>query len=75
MTVIYTYQDNSGKSKKQTLKLNVDYTVTYKNNINAGGETATVIIKGIGEYQGTVTKEFSITKRASARLPSLQWAI
>ncbi len=68
MTVIYTYQDNSGKSKKQTLKLNVDYTVTYKNNINAGGETATVIIKGIGEYQGTVTKEFSITKKSISKV-------
>ncbi len=35
-----------------------DYTVTYKNNVKPG--TATVIIKGIGNYTGTVTKTFKI---------------
>lgn len=37
-----------------------DYTVTYKNNINAG--TAKAMITGIGNYTGTVTKTFSIGK-------------
>lgn len=37
----------------------VDYTVSYKNNINVG--TGTVIITGIGSYSGTVSKTFEIT--------------
>lgn len=68
MIVTYTYQDSSGKSKTQTLKLNVDYTVTYRNNIEVGGETATVTVKGIGEYQGTVTKEFNITQKSISKV-------
>lgn len=68
MTVRYTYQDSKGKSKVQNLKLNVDYTVTYRNNINVGGEKATVTIKGIGEYQGTVTKEFDITQKSISKV-------
>jgi len=46
----------NGKNKK--LKKGTDYTVSYKNNKNVG--TATVIIKGKGNYQGTVTKKFTI---------------
>lgn len=68
MIVTYTYQDSSGKSKTQTLKLNVDYTVTYRNNIEVGGETATVTVKGIGEYQGTVTKEYNITQKSISKV-------
>ena len=67
MTVTYTYQDSNGKPKTQNLKLNVDYTVTYKNNINAG-ENATVTVKGIGEYQGTVTKKFNITQKSISKV-------
>lgn len=37
-----------------------DYTVSYKNNKNAG--TASVIIKGMGDYKGTLTKTFKIKK-------------
>lgn len=36
-----------------------DYTVAYSNNINVG--TATVTLTGIGNYKGTITKEFNIT--------------
>lgn len=68
MIVTYTYQDSSGKSKTQTLKLNVDYTVTYRNNVDVGGEKATVTVKGIGEYQGTVTKEFDITPKSISKV-------
>ncbi|MDD4686330.1 MAG: YDG domain-containing protein, partial [Clostridia bacterium] len=39
-----------------------DYTVTYSNNINAG--EATVTITGAGNYRGTATKTFEITKKA-----------
>lgn len=50
---------NGGK----TLNPNVDYTVEYANNLNVtgSGAKATVTIRGIGNYTGTVTKEFTIT--------------
>jgi len=35
-----------------------DYTITYKNNVNAG--TATAVIKGKGKYKGTFNYEFEI---------------
>ncbi|MBR1630013.1 MAG: leucine-rich repeat domain-containing protein, partial [Lachnospiraceae bacterium] len=41
-----------------------DYEVTYQNNIEPG--TATVTVKGIGNYQGTDTIEFTITGDVSA---------
>jgi len=66
MTVTYAYQDSKGRSKTQTLKLNVDYTVAYKNNIESGN--ATVIVKGIGEYQGMATKDFTITKKSISKV-------
>ena len=37
----------------------IDYTVSYRNNINAG--TATVIVTGRGNYEGTAVKTFKIT--------------
>lgn len=43
----------------RTLKENIDYTVSYKNNLNAG--TASVIITGIGSHTGEVTKTFKMT--------------
>ena len=64
----YTYD---GKAKTPTvtvkdgaavLKEGTDYTVTYSNNINVG--TAKVTVTGKGNYTGTVTKEFTITKAA-----------
>ncbi len=47
---------------RKTLKKGTDYTVSYKDNINAG--TAKVIIKGKGKYTGTVTKTFTIKPKA-----------
>ena len=41
-----------------TLTENVDYTVTYENNINAGQAKAT--IQGIGKYTGVRTIDFTI---------------
>ena len=38
----------------------VDYDISYENNINAGTDTAVVIITGKGSYQGTATKKYSI---------------
>jgi len=46
------------KNGKVALKNGTDYTVSYKNNTKLG--TATVTIKGKGNYTGTVTKTFKI---------------
>ena len=43
----------------QKLKYGTDFTLEYKNNLNAG--TASVIIKGMGEYDGKMTKTYQIT--------------
>ncbi len=48
------------KDGETTLVEGTDYTVAYTNNVNVG--TATVTATGIGNYTGTQTKEFSITK-------------
>ncbi|MBQ6635239.1 MAG: hypothetical protein IJH81_02575 [Lachnospiraceae bacterium] len=39
-----------------------DYTVSYSENVNAGTDTASVTVKGCGNYTGEVTKTFSIAK-------------
>ena len=41
-----------------TLKAGTDYTVSYKNNVNAG--TATVTLTGRGNYTGSISKTFKI---------------
>ena len=46
-----------------TLKSGTDYSVTYKNNVNAG--TATGTITGKGDYTGTKTFKFTINKAAN----------
>ena len=51
-------QNVSVKLIDKTLKKGTDYTVSYKNNINAG--TATITVTGIGNYSGTVSKTFRI---------------
>lgn len=43
---------------------NVDYTLTYENNINVG--TGTVIITFKGNYSGTLEKDFTIKKNNSS---------
>jgi len=70
MTVYYSYYAN-GKPKNQKLKLNVDYTVSYSDNVNVaydkdGNVTkgAQVTITGIGEYAGVITKEYTITPKS-----------
>lgn len=42
------------------LKEGADYTLSYSNNVNVG--TASVTIKGKGNYRGSVTKNFKIYK-------------
>lgn len=46
----------------KALTKDTDYKVTYINNKNIG--TATVNIIGNGKYEGSVSKEFNITKRS-----------
>ena len=60
----YTYD---GTEKKPAVTVDgltegTDYTVAYKNNIHAG--EAEVVITGKGNYTGTVTKNFTINKKA-----------
>ena len=64
----YTY-DGTAKTPdvtvtdgENTLRANVDYTVSYSNNINAG--TGKVIINGKGTYKGTVEVPFTINPSA-----------
>jgi hypothetical protein len=53
---------------RDLLQRDVDYTVEYRNNINAG--TAIVVIKGVegGNYSESITKEFQIEKAKLAVL-------
>ena len=46
----------------KTLTKEVDYTLSYSNNINVG--TATITITGKGNFKGTTSKTFSISARA-----------
>lgn len=53
----------NGNEKKPVVSItglveNVDYTVSYFNNVNLG--TAAVIITGIGMYSGVIIKDFTI---------------
>ncbi len=47
--------------KNKTLKKGTDYTVSYKNNKKIG--KATVIIKGKGDYKGSISKTFKINPK------------
>ncbi|MCD7884658.1 MAG: leucine-rich repeat protein [Lachnospiraceae bacterium] len=67
----YTYDGTAKKptvevkNGSETLAAGTDYTVSYSNNTNAG--TATVTVKGKGNYEGSITKTFTI-KKASQTL-------
>ena len=59
-------QDITVKSGSYTLHKDTEYTVTYKNNVNAG--TASVIIEGKGYFEGKkITKTFKITAASIAK--------
>lgn len=49
------------KYKNVALIKDTDYTITYSDNLNVG--TATVNIGGIGNFNGTVSTVFSITRK------------
>lgn len=52
------------KDGASILEEDIDYTVSYSNNVNAG--TGTLVIKGKGNYTGTKTITFKITKAAQS---------
>ncbi len=56
----------------KTLKNGTDYIVTYKNNTKAG--KATIYVKGIGNYSGTITKTFVINPKSlkSAKVSGIE---
>ena len=64
MIVSYQYTNELGSVKTQKLKLNADYTVRYSGNVQAGERTAKVTVRGIGEYAGVITKEFTIQPKS-----------
>ncbi len=63
----------SGTAKKPSVEVymdeylqqDVDYTVSYQNNINAG--RATVVITGIGDYTDQTTRTFRITRKTISK--------
>ncbi len=68
----YSY-DGTAKEPRVTVKdgyttlyEGTDYTVSYSNNVNVG--TATVTIRGIGNYTGTKTATFSINEVARTNI-------
>ena len=49
------------------LTYGTDYTTSYQNNVNVGFETASVTVKGIGNYSGTFTKKYTIYPKKQAK--------
>ena len=62
------------KSGTTALKYGRDFTMSYENNVNCGVNTASVTITGIGNYTGTVTKNYSILPKQQAK-PALSSAL
>jgi hypothetical protein len=54
------------KVNGRTLVKGTDYEVTYYNNINSG--TATVRIRGTGNYSGSITEQFEIKSLSSTEI-------
>ncbi|MDE6913328.1 MAG: bacterial Ig-like domain-containing protein, partial [Lachnospiraceae bacterium] len=52
--------------KKITLTEGADYEIEYQSNVNAG--TGTVLVKGIGNYKGTLKKTFTINPKSVKKL-------
>ncbi len=59
-SVLYNGSEKKPSVTVYGLSENVDYTVSYSNNVNEG--TASVIVSGIGNYEGTAVKNFTIYK-------------
>ncbi len=64
ITVKVTLKEG-GEDVEKTLVKDTDYTVEYGENNTVGEEAGTVIVKGMGNYAGTVTKKFAIKEDPS----------
>ena len=53
------------------LVLGVDYTVSYANNVEVGTAVATIV--GIGDYEGTIQKEFTIAAAPARTFPDVDY--
>ena len=54
------------------LVLGVDYTVSYANNVEVGTAVATIV--GIGDYEGTIQKEFTIAAAPARTFPDVDYS-
>lgn len=54
------------KFNRKTLIENIDYEISYSNNINAGQGQATIV--GIGKYVGKVLEKFTISRKTISNL-------
>lgn len=61
ITPAFTITDNGNTLAGATTN-GTDYNYSFSNNVNVGNNTAVLTIKGQGEYSGTKTFYFSITK-------------
>ena len=71
-----TPEVTSVRMGRATLTPEVDYEVSYSDNINAG--TANCIVTGIGKYSGSVSKSFTIspaylTNAVIDEIPNQKW--
>lgn len=57
---IYQNPVLTDKTSRAVLEKNVDYRITYANNLNAG--KATMVLTGINKYSGTIKQSFTIDK-------------
>ncbi len=76
---VYTY-DGTAKEPEVTVKhgsttllKDTDYTVSYTDNTKVG--TATVTVKGIGDFTGTVIKEFTIEAEEVEAIPVTECSV
>ena len=54
------------KSGDTKLKYGTDFTMTYKKNVDCGVRTASVKVQGIGEYTGSITKNYTVLPEKQA---------
>lgn len=57
--------------KQVTLKKDIDYTLSYKNNVDVGENTGIVTVTGKGSYTGSVERNFTITHKSVKKLKIL----
>lgn len=57
--ILKEFIEEDGESWWYTLEEGEDYSVSYTNNVYPG--TATIVIKGLKTYNGTITRTFKIT--------------